>query len=122
MNQVTKPMYSDEVLKIFRSNLPKEELIEKISDYHMGDIADAFEKMTPEERKSLYPVLGVEMVAEIFSYIEDSEEYIKEINSDKVANLISEMDSDDAVDILEKMLTERELLLYLIMMQNKMLV
>lgn len=103
MNQVTKPMYSDEVLKIFRSNLPKEELIEKISDYHMGDIADAFEKMTPEERKSLYPVLGVEMVAEIFSYIEDSEEYIKEINSDKVANLISEMDSDDAVDILEKL-------------------
>ena len=103
MNQVTKPMYSDEVLKIFRSNLPKEELIEKISDYHMGDIADAFEKMTPEERKSLYPVLGVEMVDEIFSYIEDSEEYIKEINSDKVANLISEMDSDDAVDILEKL-------------------
>lgn len=96
-------MYSDEVLKIFRRNLPKEELIEKISDYHMGDIADAFEKMTPEERKSLYPVLGVEMVAEIFSYIEDSEEYIKEINSDKVANLISEMDSDDAVDILEKL-------------------
>lgn len=103
MNQVTKPMYSDEVLKIFRRNLPKEELIEKISDYHMGDIADAFEKMTPEERKSLYPVLGIEMVAEIFSYIEDSEEYIKEINSDKVANLISEMDSDDAVDILEKL-------------------
>lgn len=103
MNKVTKPMYSDEVLKIFRRNLPKEELIEKISDYHMGDIADAFEKMTPEERKSLYPVLGVEMVAEIFSYIEDSEEYIKEINSDKVANLISEMDSDDAVDILEKL-------------------
>lgn len=103
MNKVTKPMYSDEVLKIFRSNLPKEELIEKISDYHMGDIADAFEKMIPEERKSLYPVLGVEMVAEIFSYIEDSEEYIKEINSDKVANLISEMDSDDAVDILEKL-------------------
>lgn len=104
MNNVTnKPMYSDEVLKIFRSNLPKEELIEKISDYHMGDIADAFEKMTPEERKSLYPVLGVEMVAEIFSYIENSEEYIKEINSDKVANLISEMDSDDAVDILEKL-------------------
>lgn len=96
-------MYSDEVLKIFRSNLPKKELIEKISDYHMGDIADAFEKMIPEERKSLYPVLGVEMVAEIFSYIEDSEEYIKEINSDKVANLISEMDSDDAVDILEKL-------------------
>lgn len=55
MNQVTKPMYSDEVLKIFRSNLPKEELIEKISDYHMGDIADAFEKMTPGRKKVTIP-------------------------------------------------------------------
>lgn len=59
--------------------------------------------MTANERKALYPVLGVELVAEIFSYIENSEEYLKEINSDKVANLLSEMDSDDAVDILEKL-------------------
>ena len=100
---LNKPMYADEIVKIFRSGLSKDELIRKISDYHTGDIADALEKMTAEERKKLYPVLGVELVAEIFSYIENSEEYIKEINSDKVANLISEMDSDDAVDILEKL-------------------
>ena len=100
---LNKPIYADEIVKIFRSGLSKDELIRKISDYHTGDIADALEKMTAEERKKLYPVLGVELVAEIFSYIENSEEYIKEINSDKVANLISEMDSDDAVDILEKL-------------------
>ena len=100
---LNKPMYADEIVKIFRSGLPKDELIEKISDYHTSDIADALEKMTADERKALYPVLGVELVAEIFSYIEDSEEYLKEINSDKVANLLSEMDSDDAVDILEKL-------------------
>ena len=100
---LNKPMYADEIVKIFRSGLPKDELIEKISDYHTSDIADALEKMTVDERKALYPVLGVELVAEIFSYIEDSEEYLKEINSDKVANLLSEMDSDDAVDILEKL-------------------
>lgn len=102
-NVLNKPIYADEIVKIFRSGLSKDELIRKISDYHTGDIADALEKMTAEERKKLYPVLGVELVAEIFSYIENSEEYIKEINSDKVANLISEMDSDDAVDILEKL-------------------
>ncbi|WP_405353400.1 magnesium transporter [Ruminococcus sp.] len=100
---MNKPMYADEIVKIFRSGLSKDELISKISDYHTSDIADALEKLTADERKALYPILGVELVAEIFSYIEDSEEYLKEINTDKVANLISEMDSDDAVDILEKL-------------------
>ena len=31
---LNKPMYADEIVKIFRSGLPKDELIEKISDYH----------------------------------------------------------------------------------------
>ena len=88
---MNKPMYADEIVKIFRSGLSKDELISKISDYHTCDIADALEKLTADERKVLYPILGVELVAEIFSYIEDSEEYLKEINTDKVANLISEM-------------------------------
>lgn len=41
---LNKPMYADEIVKIFRSGLPKDELIEKISDYHTSDIADALEK------------------------------------------------------------------------------
>ena len=46
---LNKPMYADEIVKIFRSGLPKDELIEKISDYHTSDIADALEKMTADE-------------------------------------------------------------------------
>ena len=98
-----KPMYSDELLKIFRSGLKKDDLMKKISKYHKSDIADAFEKMTKEERQNIYSILGDEYVAEIFSYIEDSKRYRKEINIDKAAKLLSEMDSDDAVDILEEL-------------------
>ena len=101
---LNKPMYADEIVKIFRSGLPKDELIEKKFPTTIQAILPTLlKKMTADERKALYPVLGVELLAEIFSYIEDSEEYLKEINSDKVANLLSEMDSDDAVDILEKL-------------------
>ena len=59
--------------------------------------------MTPEERKRLYPVLGTELVSEIFTYIEDPDEYLMEIPLESAAKVISHMDSDDAVDILEEM-------------------
>ena len=50
---LNKPMYADEIVKIFRSGLPKDELIEKISDYHTSDIADALEK---EKSSTLFSV------------------------------------------------------------------
>ena len=74
-----EPTYVEELLTLFRSNLGKEELLEKISDYHESDIADAMEQMTPEERKKLYPLLGEEYIAEILSYTEDAAEYLQEI-------------------------------------------
>lgn len=51
-----EPTYVEELLTLFRSNLGKEELLEKISDYHESDIADAMEQMTPEERKKTLSV------------------------------------------------------------------
>ena len=98
-----EPTYVEELLTLFRSNLGKEELLEKISDYHESDIADAMEQMTPEERKKLYPLLGEEYIAEILSYTEDAAEYLQEINLENAARVISEMDSDDAVDVLENL-------------------
>ncbi len=98
-----EPSYVKELLELFRSNLAKDELLEKISDYHESDIADAMEQMTVEERKKLYPLLGPEYVAEILSYMEDAAEYLGEINIENAAKVISEMDSDDAVDVLEEL-------------------
>lgn len=40
-------------------------------------------------------------MAEIISYIEDPDEYLKEIGIDRAAKVISYMDSDDAVDVLD---------------------
>lgn len=71
METTRKPNYVEELLEIFRSPLSAEELRDQISDYHESDIADAFEQLSVEERKKLYPLLGAEWVAEIFSYIED---------------------------------------------------
>ena len=94
--------YVEELVDIIRSGLPKEELIDRLSDYHDNDIADALTKLTPDERRELYPLIGVERVAEIFAYLDDAEPYLKELPIESAAKIVSEMDSDDAVDVLDE--------------------
>ncbi len=95
--------YVEELIEIIRGKLSREELVDRLSDYHDNDIAEALELLTPEERKRLYLALGAERVAEIFAYLEDGDSYLKELSLEQQAKVISEMDSDDAVDILEEM-------------------
>ena len=94
--------YVEELIAIIRGNLSREELIDRLFDYHDNDIAEALELLTPEERKRLYSALGAERVAEIFAYLDDGDIYLKELSLKQQAKVISEMDSDDAVDILEE--------------------
>lgn len=98
-----EPNFVEELLEIIRSDISEKELLEQLSDYHENDIAGALEQLTAKERKKLYPILGTEKVSEIFTYIEDVEQYLKELNLENAAKVISNMDSDDAVDVLEEM-------------------
>ena len=95
--------YVEELIRIIRSNLSKEELADRLSDYHDNDIAESLESLTEQERKKLYAALGMERMAEIFAYVDDAEPYLKELSLESVARLVSEMDSDDAVDVLEEL-------------------
>ena len=96
-----KKNYVQEILEIIHSGLPQAELAEKLSDYHENDLADALTALTPEERQKVYTALGVDTVAEIFSYLDDAEPYLKELDPERAARVISHMDSDDAVDALD---------------------
>lgn len=95
--------FENELVEIFRSNLTKEELLDKISNYHENDIAGALEKLNTEERKKIYPILGEEMVSDIFTYIEDPDEYLTELQPEMMVKVLSKMDADDVVDILDEM-------------------
>ena len=96
-----EPKFTEDIVSIIRSGLGREQLIEKLSDYHEKDIAQSFAFLTREERKALYDTLGAEWISNIFSYIEEPQAYIEELGIDKLAEVINEMDSDDAVDVLE---------------------
>jgi len=100
--------YSKELAAFIRSGLSKEELRKRLSNYHENDIADALERLTAAERKRLYQILGVQRIAEILSYVDDPEIYFKELTIANAAKVISLMDSDDAVDVLENLEEDRK--------------
>ncbi len=98
-----EPNYVEEILAFIRDDLPDEELLENLENYHENDIAGAIELLTKEERMRLYRILGAERISEIVSYLEDVDLYMKELDIKHVAKIIENMDSDDAVDILEEL-------------------
>ena len=102
-DNINEQNYVEELLQIIRSGISDEELLDRLSDYHENDIAGALEQLTEEERKRLYPILGAERISEIFTYIEDVDQYLKELKLESVARVFSHMDSDEVADVLEEM-------------------
>ena len=90
-----------EIIDLLRSNLGAEALMEALDDYHENDIAEAYEALNTEDRRRLFGVLGAERLSEIFPYIEDVGEYLAEITPEQAADVLENMDADDAVDALE---------------------
>ncbi len=95
--------YAQEIIELLRSGISDEELKEKLDDYHENDIAEAFELVSPEERKRLFSLFDEDEISDIFSYIDDLDPYLEEMDLKDVATIIENMDADDAVDILEEM-------------------
>lgn len=103
MEIINEQDYRLEILHVIREHINDPNLSKLISDYHEKDVAGAFEQLTYNERKTVYPILGAEKIAEILTYTEDAHKYLEEIDIKKAAKLIEFMDSDDAVDVLEEM-------------------
>ena len=73
-------IYQGELLQVIQADLSKQEILERLENYHFSDIADALEQTATEKRLYIYSVLGLEKTAEIFSFYEYVEDYIKELS------------------------------------------
>lgn len=99
--------YLEELKQILDSNLSNEQKKEQLLQYHESDIADLLEELDEEERKKVYDLLGDESVADIFSHVENVDEYVDELSADKAADIIEKMDADDAIDVLDELDEDR---------------
>lgn len=109
-NVVMHKDYSKDIVRVLRSSKSDELIRRKFSKYHENDIADAIKLLDKDTRIRLYKILGVDWTAEIFSYLEDTPEYIEEfmteLSVDEAADVLEKMDADDAVDILDNVSEE----------------
>lgn len=96
-----EPMFVEEIVAIIRSGLSSEALIERLQDYHDKDIAQGLLEVTKEERAKVLDALSVEWISEILAFVDDPKELVQELGINRLAAVINEMDSDDAVDLLE---------------------
>ena len=95
-----KRNYEEELLLLIHTKTNKE-LKDILFDYHDNDIASVIPRLTEEERKRLYRILGIDAVSNIFAYLDDAGEYLAELEIEKAADIIESMDADDALDVLE---------------------
>lgn len=78
-------------------------LSEILSDYHSADIAAVYPELSEAARRRLAHVLPSEEFSEVFSYLENAENYIEAMDTAHAADIIESMDADDAVDILDEL-------------------
>ena len=79
--------YASEIVEIVNSEISVASKIEKINNYHENDIAEALTLLSQPKRLQLYKILDPDLVAEIFSYIDDVKKYIGEIPISSAAKI-----------------------------------
>lgn len=116
MNEIkTLNDYSAEIAETIRSSLTPKSMQEKLLSYHENDIAFALTLLTKEERRKLYKILDSESLADILEYSEHTSEYVQELSICKKVEVLSRMETPDAVDVLRQLeKEERETLIDLL--------
>lgn len=92
-----------QLYELAESDISDGELSEKLSDYHEADIADIYPRLSESARARLSRILDADTLSDIFSYLDNAEDYIEEMDKEHAADIIESMDSDDAVDLLDEL-------------------
>ena len=78
-----------------------DEVLALVAELHEADLADLLESLTHDERRQMIEVLGGAFDPEVLPYLDAAvrEEVIDQIGPQRLARLLSALDSDDAVEV-----------------------
>ena len=107
-NERIQQDYVQEIIDLIRSGETEEQIRENLEEYHANDIASALPLLEEEERKFLYSLLDNERLSEVMEYAEHGYEYLEEISPSRAGIVLSEMEPDDAVDLLKEANPEKK--------------
>lgn len=108
-----KPDYEREIIAVIRGKNSPKALQSRLGDYHANDIAAIMPQLAAAERKKLYRVCDVTMLAEICEHLEekDAGSYLNEMDLRKAAEVVAELETDTAATILRVLGKEKRSLI-----------
>src|SRR5215510_12684063 len=97
---------SPEIVRTAREALAAQQahvVRELVGGLHAADVADLLEQLSSEEREQFIAFTKQEIEAETHTHLDEDvrEEVIEALGPQEVAQAVSELDSDDALDVLE---------------------
>lgn len=107
-NEKIKLNYEQEILNIIRSKDSPKVIGDRLKEYHAKNLGEVLEILERKERESLYRLMDVRDLSELLEYTDDAEKYLSELDLKKAAEILANMEPDEAVDILKRTDTQRK--------------
>ena len=107
-NRMVKKDFAQEIAAVIRTAQNGDRLPELLKHYHQRDVAKAVTLLTDAERERLFRQMDAQTLAEIFPYLDDASRYLAELPAALAAEMIADMDTADALDMLRELPEEKK--------------
>ena len=108
MNRMVKKDFAQEIAAVIRTAKNGDRLPELLKHYHWRDVAKAITLLADAERERLFRQMDAQTLAEIFPYLDDASRYLAELPAALAAEMIADMDTADALDMLRELPEEKK--------------
>ncbi len=95
MNQ--EKIFYDEIIQLFSSPFNVHDFDHIISHTHVSSIADSLSLFNKEQRAKFYQYIDVDILLEVFEYLEDRYYYLKECPIEKKVYIVNHADIEDTI-------------------------
>jgi magnesium transporter len=82
-----------------------DDAVEMLAQFHPADIADLLESLEEEEKRAVFQKLNTEVASEVIAHLSEfsREQILSDLSHRRLGQIVDEMDSDDAADLLTGM-------------------
>ena len=108
MNKLVKKDLTQEISVVIRAAKNENNLWSLLKRYHPLDVAKTVTQLTDTERQRLFHLPDALALAEVFPYLDDAAHCLAELPEPLAAQVIADMDTGDALEILRELPAEKK--------------
>ena len=103
MNRITRNDFTQEIAATIRAAKSSVGLSKLLKRYHERDVAKALSLLTETERERVLRLMDVPALTAVFPYLDDAAGCLAALPEARTAEVLSGMDTADALDILQEL-------------------